>query len=122
MNELEKMQLRTALYGFTGSEYFNKHWTGGGCYTDGVKYLAEHANCYWLLDKIFTLQRMPSVGKEEFQVWTLEMLPESMAVLKCDNGNDNIVYQEHIQYTDFPLSEGISLYYENKTLCLPQER
>ncbi len=36
---------------FTGTEQYYKH-LGGLVYTDGVKYLAEKAGSYWLLDII----------------------------------------------------------------------
>ncbi len=122
MNEHEKIRLREALCGFTGTEYFYKHWTAVGCYTDGVKYLAESAGCFWLLAKVFTLQSVKMVSREEFQLWTLTILDGAKAELSCEDGNGHAVYRESIVYTDFPLPEGIMLYYENSTLCLPQER
>jgi hypothetical protein len=37
------------LQHFGGSEQYYRHFLGL-CYTEGVKYLAENAQCFWLLD------------------------------------------------------------------------
>ena len=37
-----------------------------------------------------------------------------------DDGNDNIVYTQRIEYTDFPLDE-IKLYFVNNVIHLPSE-
>ena len=39
---------------FIGTENYYRHWTGHGVYTDGVKYLAEKAGAYWLIDAILS--------------------------------------------------------------------
>ncbi len=57
---------------------------------------------------------------EEFQVWKLTVRDDHSASLVCDDGNDHIVYTEHIEYTDFPLNE-ITLYFANNTIYLPSE-
>lgn len=48
------------------------------------------------------------------------MRDDHSASLVCDDGNDHIVYTEHIEYTDFPLNE-ITLYFANNTIYLPSE-
>ena len=73
-------------------------------YTDGIKYLAEHAECYWLLDFIFSNQMLKAIKAEEFQVWTLKK-EGSKATITVGDGNDNIVKTFKIPYTSFPLEE-----------------
>jgi hypothetical protein len=106
---------------FTGTETWFRH---GICrnvlYTDGVQYLAEHGECYWLIDKIATLQSIPRIKSEEFQVWRLKVT-NNTATLTCEDGNDNAVYSEHITFTDFPLDE-VAIWFENGVICLPSER
>ena len=92
--------------------------------TDGVKYLAETAQAYWLLDAIGSYQ-IGSVIKgserlQEFQVWML-YVDGSKARLECleDSGVPPVIIQE-IPLTDFPLKE-IKLYCANKIILLPSE-
>jgi hypothetical protein len=40
--------------------------------------------------------------------------------LLCSDGNDNIVYTQHVEFTDFPLDE-ITLYFANDVIYLPSE-
>jgi hypothetical protein len=96
--------------------------------TDGVKWLAVNANCFWLLDAIASWQ--PVCQKDamlrEFQVWTLTTEQRSemnrRGRLKCerDTGDKKPIRQE-IEYTDFPL-DSIKLYVENGVILLPSER
>jgi hypothetical protein len=88
-------------------------------YTDGVKYLAETANAYWLIDKVATNQLEAKIRREEFQCWKLKV-KDNTAILTCDDGNDNIVHREEITYTDFPLDE-VALWVSHNVILLPSE-
>jgi hypothetical protein len=67
-------------------------------FTDGAKFVADEAGAYWLLDTIAICQRYEkSVSAEEFQVWKLKVNADRTACLVCDDGNDNIVYTQHIE-------------------------
>jgi len=107
---------------FTGSENWYRHTINRNVlYTDGAQYLAEKAGAYWLLDTIANCQQHEKrVAAEEFQVWKLTVREDRSATLVCDDGNDNIVYTEHIEYTDFPLDE-VRLYFANYVIHLPSE-
>lgn len=105
---------------FTGTERWFRHsLMRTVTYTEGVQYLAEKANAYWLIDKVASLQLEPKIKREEFQTWLLKVTG-SQADLTCDDGNGNIVYSEHIDFTDFPLDE-IKLFYTNNVIMLPSE-
>jgi hypothetical protein len=41
--------------------------------SEGVRYIAEAAGAYWLLDKILISQWAPMFADEEFQVWKLSV-------------------------------------------------
>jgi hypothetical protein len=60
------------------------------------------------------------VAGEGFQVWTLKVNDDRTASLFCDDGNDNIVYTQHIEFTDFPLDE-IKFYSTDNVILLPSE-
>ena len=87
-------------YGREGYHYnslFGKNYV----YTDGIKYLLESADAYWLMQAIFSHRRT-----EDFQLWTLKVMSDKTAVLTMKEDTDcpNLVEQK-IHYTDFPLEE-----------------
>lgn len=48
------------------------------------------------------------------------MRPDRTATLVCEDGNDNAVYTQLIEFTDFPLDE-ITLWFANDVIYLPSE-
>lgn len=105
---------------FTGSETVYRHSIARQIlYTEGVQFLAERAGAYWLLDEIALNQARPEIAAEDFQLWTLTVTG-SRAQLRCEDGNDNVVYAKDIDYTDFPLPT-IKIYVANRTILLPTE-
>ena len=107
---------------FTGSEHWYTHpLIRSITYTDGVKYVADKAGAYWLIDEVATNQLDRKISAEEFQVWKLVVNREkSTAVLTCEDGDYNEVFRKDIDFTDFPLPE-ITLWYTNRTILLPSE-
>ena len=107
---------------FTGSEAFYQYGLKGEMlFTDGVKYVADTARAYWLLDEITLAQRFKrEVAAEEFQLWILVVAEDRTAMLTCDDGNGHIVHSKQIPYTDFPIG-GIKLYVCNGVIMLPSE-
>jgi hypothetical protein len=107
---------------FTGSENWYRHGINRNVlFTDGAKYVADEGGAYWLLDAIAIAQRFEkSVAAEEFQVWKLTVNANRTANLTCDDGNNKVVYTQHIAFTDFPLDE-IKLYFTDNTILLPSE-
>lgn len=111
--------LKNELAQFTGTENYHRH-TGRILYTDGVKYLAEKAGCYWLLDLIASYQ--PDLENQPFQVWTIKVdfaKQSAVVTMQEDSGGHELVRQE-IEYTDFPLKR-IKLYCIDKVLMLLSE-
>jgi hypothetical protein len=108
---------------FTGNEnVYRVSPITRGVITDGVKYLADTAEAYWLVQDILIYQLEPKIRKEPFQVWKLTKNKSGDgAKLTCEDGDYNKVFSTAIRYTDFPLPE-ITLWFENNTLMLPSER
>ncbi len=72
--------------------------------TDAVGKLRELANCFWLVDAIASYQIQ--LAKEEFQVWKFSCNTKlHLGTLTCEDGNDNELVRQEIEYTDFPLDE-----------------
>jgi len=107
---------------FTGSEiWYRRGINRNVTFTDGAKFVADEGGAYWLLDAIAICQQYEkAVSAQEFQAWKLKVNEDRTASLVCDDGNDNIVYTQHIEYTDFQLEE-ITLYFVNNVIHLPSE-
>ena len=76
---------------FTGSEQFYRHGLSRNhVYTEGVQFLAERAQAYWLLDKI-ALHGSSKIARERFQVWKLTVNSDCSAVLTTEDGNNNVL-------------------------------
>lgn len=112
-------QIKAELDQFTGSENYYQHLFGI-VYTDGIKYLAEVCQCYWLIDLVASWQTDPKVKQEDFQVFKLRVNEDKSAHVSIEDGNDNIIATQEIEFTDFPLDE-IDLWFANKVVYLPSE-
>lgn len=113
---------------FTGTDQYHRHGlVRHVLYTDGVRYVAEAAGAYWLLDKIATLQTEKPIATQGFQVWRL-IVNGTKATLTCDDGDQIgvgdskpiILHSEEIGFTDFPL-EKIEIWVEGSVILLPSE-
>lgn len=93
----------TMLSYFTGTA---KYWriNPRTALTDGTKYLAEEAGAYWLMDAIASY--LPQfMGKQDFIVARLVRSSSNCsAQLTLDDGNGRVLDQQHIEYTDFPMT------------------
>lgn len=115
-----KEELLATLDQFTGSQQAFYHpMFKKFVYTEGVRYLAQNAECYWLLEHIFLHQTNPKIKAEGFQTWKL-VKQEDTATITIDDGNGNIIETFPIDFTDFPLDE-IILFMIGDTLLLPSE-
>lgn len=106
------------LHLYTGSEQYHKlsAFAKFIC-TDGVKYVAETADAYWLVDAIASYQS--KLKNTPFQHWKLT-LKGAGCVLTCDNGNDSkAIITQKISYTDFP--QDIEMYLTDNVLLLTGE-
>lgn len=118
---------RANLANFWGSQSFFRHWMSRSLiYTEGCEFINANG-AGWLIDAVIShVVHTRAVAKEEFVVATLKVnLEKKTAVLTFDDGNDNVLAKQEIEYTNFPLPE-IVFYVENngqgKTMMLPGER
>lgn len=106
---------------FTGSErVYRNPLFRKFVYTEGVRFLAQKAEAYWLIDYIFSNQLNAKIKAEEFQVWKIKVEEGKQALIWVEDGNDNLVESFKLEFTDFPLPE-FTLWFSNKTLLLPSE-
>lgn len=118
---MDAAELRRKLSLFSGTDNWHRHLSGL-LFTDGVKFLADEAGAYWLLDLIGSYQkrcrRDPML--RDFQIWELKKTGNT-ARIGCLRDVNQPVLAQDIPFTDFPLDE-ITLYVENETILLPSER
>lgn len=118
--QLNRQELETALCGFTGSETFHRLYPNV-IITEGVKFLCDQAQCYWLMDCIFSYQTIQTVAREPFQLIELAVdLEQKTAQIAVTDGNDQMLFSQQLEFTTFPL-RAIKLYYTDQTVMLPWE-
>jgi hypothetical protein len=117
----EANALYAELNRFTGRTALHRHWLPRFHYTEGVRFLAERARCYWLIDLIAILQLR--AGKDawlrQFQLWEL-FVKDGRGVLVCSRDSDDVAFREFIETTDFPIPYA-HFYVNGGVLMLPSE-
>jgi hypothetical protein len=111
------MTANELLSHYNCTENYYKH-NAGLVYTDGVQALCSNFQCYWFLDVIASYQY--KLKDEEFQAWKLIKQENDSALMTCDDGNGNILFQQRIPYTDFEMS-GATVWIERNVILLPSE-
>ena|SRR3990167_8814911 len=98
--------LLNELRQFSGTEGWHKLTFLPVLCTDGVKYLADRAGAYWLVDAIASY--LPNVRRtgDRMAVCKLKKIAKSW-LLTLEAGEKTI--KQKIEYSDFPLEE-ITLY------------
>lgn len=151
MNKFTQEQvigLQNDLAQFYGTEQYHR-WSilfKNHLLTDGVHFLCEKAQCYWLVDIIgsYHSKCMKDPMLRDMQFWTLTVnppektiesftvgavkpkKPKPMATVICERDTGNVAFRQNIPYTDFPLHQ-IKLWVESTgdghwVIMLPQER
>ena len=119
--------IRSNLGQFFGTETWTK-WSPlfRNCLlTDGTLYLAENCGAYWLMDAVASYKHDPVFRGQDFQVWALVKGDDGWR-LSAEDGNGNALASQFIEYSDFPLDEGVTIWaIRNElgglTLMLPSE-
>ena len=118
---MDPREIQARLRRFTRSENYHRH--PAFSYTDGVKFLADEAGAYWLLDAIASWQKRTRRDRElrELQIWELRVTRRlNSGVLTCSRHVKDPIFSQRIPLTDFPLPY-VKLHLENGVLRLPWE-
>jgi hypothetical protein len=119
---------------FTGAENWYLHPLARNIlYTEGIKYLADNARAYWLIDAIVSWVKSPEFKKHceidprvsDMHFWKLTRNEDNSAVLTAVPDSDEPAFiRQDIEFTDFPL-DSISIWAASDgatwTLYLPSE-
>jgi len=119
-------ELQSNLSQFTGTEQYHRY--GSFNLTDGIKYLADFAQCYWLLDIIQSHKF--HITKEPFVVIVLNKNADLSFTFYAYNDYDNklfheeqetnLIVKQEIPSSDFPL-DFIQFYVIDKVILLTTE-
>lgn len=132
MKGTQVLSANDSLKNYTGGDVVFKYGQTQIIYTMGVQEITKKSQSYWFLDIIYSYQS--ALIKEYFQVWKLER-EYSYSVIDgkrivgqrkdifnvvCEDGNDNILIRQNIEYSDFPFDE-FTVWFQDNTIYLPCE-
>ena len=119
-------EIKEGLQHFHGTEMFYQIPLLRTRFTDGLKYLANAADCFWLITDTSVIAKS-LMNRSEFITIDFKRLSEEKqdysgyeAEIIYSDGNDNILEKQGYRATDFPLDE-LRLFFVNDTLMLPSE-
>ena len=75
--------------------------------TEGTRYLAEQAACFWLVDAIAS--HLVEIGTAEWFVVIKATVKRRGAVMVYQDGNGKELARQEIPYTDLPLRTSICM-------------
>lgn len=119
-------EIKQGLQQFSGSETVYSFPLIKTRYTEGMKYLAMAADCYWLITDVSVIAKS-LMDKSHFITIDFKRLPNEEqdysgheAEIIYSDGNGNVFESHRYNVTDFPLDE-LQLFFVDGTLMLPGE-
>ena len=93
-------------------------------FTDGLKYLANVADCFWLITDTSVIAKSLMNRSEFIDFKRLSEEKQDFTGYEAEiiytDGNDTVLEKQGYLSTDFPLDE-LRLFFVNDTLMLPNE-
>ena len=119
-------EIKEGLQHFHGTEMFYSIPLLRTRFTDGLKYLSEVAECFWLITDTSVIAKS-LLNRSEFITIDFKRLSKEKqeisgyeAEIIYTDGNNTILEKHGYRATDFPLNE-LRLFFVNNTLMLPSE-
>jgi len=107
-----KQTILNNLPNYYGTESYHKVTLFPILATDGVAYLLQACEAFWLIDEIGGMimqhnKKWQQKGMVFFKLKKSDPMigDDNKAVLSVDDGNGNLLDSKYIDYTDFPLDE-----------------
>jgi hypothetical protein len=100
-------EIQARLKHYRGSDIL-AHLTPTMLLTEGALYLAQAAKCFWLFNLYASHLAEIDGDADWFNCLKLNKQGEGAQVI-IEDGNDKVLAQQSVDYTDFPL-ESITLY------------
>ena len=124
-----KAQVNEILQGlqhFSGTDMFYRIPLTRTRFTEGIKYLVEAAECFWLVTDTSIIAKTLSKENRFITIDFKRLSEEERQQLNCaatityGDGNGTVLERHKYMVTDFPLEE-LRLYFIDNTLLLPSE-
>ncbi|PXX28161.1 MULTISPECIES: DUF6876 family protein [Flavobacteriaceae] len=119
-------EIKEGLQHFQGSEMLYQIPLIRTRFTNGLKYLANVAECFWLITDTSVIAKS-LLNRSHFITIDFKRLSEDEqdytgyeAEIIYSDGNGNVFETHQYNFTDFPLDE-LRLYFVDNTLMLPSE-
>ncbi|SHF41496.1 hypothetical protein SAMN05444483_10120 [Salegentibacter echinorum] len=119
-------EIKEGLQHFHGSETLFQIPLLNTRYTNGLKYLAEAAQCFWLITDASVIAKC-HIARSAFITIDCKRLSKVEqnakgyeAEIMYSDSNDNILEKHRYRVMDFPLDK-LRLFFVNNTLMLPSE-
>ena len=119
-------EIKEGLQHFHGTEIFYQIPLLRTRFTDGLKYLADVADCFWLITDTSVIAKnlkdrseFITIDFKRFSKEKQEITGYEAEIMYTD-GNDTVLEKQYYRVTDFPLDE-LRLFFVNDTLMLPGE-
>ena len=90
------------LSNFTGTERYYRI-SRRHLLTDGTKYLAEEAECFWMMDAVASY--LSEIGTADWFVLVRITVHNTCATMVYEDGNGHEHARQDIPFADFPLPE-----------------
>lgn len=103
-----------------GSDEYYKHGLSNLHYTSGVQAACTSFKCYWFLDVVMSYQTKKFQEANEFQVWKLVRKKDNEFIAICEDGNDNKIITQIIEFSDFE-HDNLTFWFTNRIVILPSE-
>lgn len=123
---IKSKEIKEGLQHFYGSEMLFQMPILKTRFTNGIKYLAHAADCFWLVTDASVIAKS-LMYKSRFITIDFRKFPEEEmktvgygARIDYGDGNGNIYETHNYHITDFPLDE-LRMYFVDNTLMLTSE-
>lgn len=118
---MDAQDLKNALADFYGSEKFYRHnLNRSTIHTEGVKFFAENAGCYWLLDIIATEPKIQQCMLDHGAIITLNVDGTKGTITVRKDSDEPAAFTRKLNYTDAPQGEW-KFFFFNNVIMLPSE-
>ena len=126
MSKMQANEIKERLQYFNGTEMFYQIPLLRTRFTDGLKYLSEAAECFWLITDTSVIAKS-LMNRSEFITIDFKRLSKEIqetsgyeAEIIYSDGNGRTLEKSSYRITDFPLDD-LRLFFVNDTLMLPSE-
>jgi hypothetical protein len=124
---INEQEFNSELMNFTGTEKYHR-WSilTPMVLTDGMKFVCDKLQCYWLMDIVASVQHKKKIiENESFIVWRIKLNEDNKgfvvgAYRDSPFNKDNLLYEQVGGYTDFGIKE-FEFYQCGKVILLTGE-